>query len=95
MSYESLSVPANAASEVGIYECEVNLKFRMIEEKGVLKNRDQLLEVLLEAFGYGNDEYLEATQVQVSANELAETEASPALRRQLMRLRNSREYGAG
>ncbi len=92
MSYQSLSVQENASSEMGIYECEVNLKFRMIEEKGVLKNRDELLDVLLEAFGYGNDEYLESTQVEVSANEVAETDASPQLRRQLMRLRNSREY---
>jgi hypothetical protein len=91
MSYEPLPVEASV-SGVGIYECEVNLKFRMIEERGVLQNRDELLEILLEAFGYGSDEFLEATHVQVSANEVRETEASPALRRKLMRLRNSREF---
>jgi len=92
MSYQSLSVQENQSAAVGIYECEVNLKFRMIEEKGVLKNRDELLDMLLEAFAYGNDEYLEATVTQASANEVAETDASPDLRRQLMRMRNSREY---
>jgi hypothetical protein len=92
MSYQSLPAQEKQSIDVAIYECEVNLKFRMIEEKGVLNNRDELLEVLLEAFGYGSDEFLEATQVKVSANEVSETDASPSLRRQLMRLRNSREY---
>lgn len=92
MSYQSLPVPENQSVAVGIYECEVNLKFRMIEEKGVLKNRDELLDMLLEAFAYGNDEYLEATVAQATVNEVSETDASPSLRRQLMRLRNSREY---
>lgn len=91
MSYEPVTVQ-ESNSGVGIYECEVNLKFRMIEEKGVLQNRDELLDILLEAFGYGADEFLEATHVQVSAHEVTEMEASPALRRQLMRLRNSREF---
>lgn len=95
MSYQSLPVQENQPAAVGIYECEVNLKFRMIEEKGVLKNRDELLDMLLEAFTYGNDEYLEATVTQASASEVAEVDASPNLRRQLMRLRNSREYSEG
>jgi hypothetical protein len=91
MSYESVQCQDNLDS-VGVYECEVNLKFRMIEEKGVLQDREQLLNVLLEAFGYGADEYLEAMHVHAEARPLAETDASPELRRQLIRLRNSREF---
>lgn len=79
------------APEVGIYECEVTLKFRLIEEKGALRNREELLEVLLDAFGYGTDEFLEATHVHAQASEIPETEASPTLRRQLIRLRNSKD----
>ncbi len=77
--------------EVGIYECEVNLKFRLIEEKGALKNKEDLLEMLLDAFGYGTDDFLEALNVHVEANEVSEVEASPQLRRQLIRLRNSKD----
>lgn len=91
MSYESLQYQ-DGPDGVGVYECEVSLKFRMIEDRNVLEDRDQLLNVLLEAFGYGSDEYLEATHVHAEARKLSETEASPALRRQLIRLRNSREY---
>lgn len=76
--------------QIGIYECEVNLKFRLIEEKGALSNREQLLEMLLDAFGYGADEYLETTFVSARAREVEDVEASPELRRQLIRLRNSR-----
>lgn len=92
MSYESVQFQDNSSDGVGVYECEVNLKFRMIEEKGALQDRDQLLGILLEAFGYGADEYLEATHVHAEARQLSETDASPELRRQLIRLRNSREF---
>ena len=91
MSYESLQ-HQDGPKGVGVYECEVNLKFRMIEDGSALEDRDQLLGILLEAFGYGSDEYLEATHVHAEARQLADTEASPELRRQLIRLRNSREY---
>lgn len=76
-------------SEVGVYDCEIRLKFRLIEEKGVLGDREELLEMLLDAFTCGVDEYLEAVQVYVEAKELPEVEASPQMRRQLIRLRNS------
>jgi hypothetical protein len=77
--------------EVGVYECEVHLKFRLIEEKGLPRDREQLLEMLLEAFTYGNDEYLEPLTVEASVNEIDEVTASPNMRRQLIRLRNSRD----
>lgn len=78
-------------SEFAVYDCEIRLKFRLVEEKHVLHDREQLLEMLLDAFSYGSDEYLEAIDAQVETSEVPETEASPQMRRQLIRLRNSRE----
>jgi Mg2+ and Co2+ transporter CorA len=77
--------------EVGVYECEVHLKFRLIEEKNVLSDREQLLEALIDAFTCGTDEFLEPIEVQVEAKEVSEMQASPQMRRQLIRLRNSRD----
>lgn len=76
-------------SEFAVYDCEIRLKFRLIEEKQVLSNREQLLEMLLDAFSYGADDYLESIQAEVETNEISEVEASPQMRRQLIRLRNS------
>lgn len=77
------------SSDFAVYDCEIRLKFRLIEEKQIISNREQLLEVLLDAFSYGADEYLEPGQVSVEANEIPEMQASPQMRRQLIRLRNS------
>ena len=74
---------------VSVYECEVTLKFRIIEEKGVMQNRDHLLELLVDAFTYGNDGYVEELQSDVSVAEISEMLASPEMRRQLIRLRNA------
>ncbi|PLZ81314.1 hypothetical protein CBP16_10400, partial [Fischerella thermalis WC217] len=74
--------------EVGVYECEIHLKFRLIEEKSLLGDRDQLLQVLLDALlTEGSDEFLETLQASVKAQEISELKASPQMRRQLMRLR--------
>ncbi len=81
--------PMNA--EVGVYECEIHLKFRLIEEKGVFSDREQLLEMLIEAFAFGSDDYMEPLQIEVAAQEVPEVEASPQMRRQLIRLRNSKD----
>ncbi|TBR57255.1 hypothetical protein BLD44_018775 [Mastigocladus laminosus UU774] len=79
-------------TEVGVYECEIHLKFRLIEEKSLLGDRDQLLQVLLDALlTEGSDEFLETLQASVKAQEISELKASPQMRRQLMRLRNSTE----
>ncbi len=78
-------------SEVGVYECEVHLKFRLIYDKESMQDRDQLLDLLLDAFMSGEDEYLEPTKVQVKAARISELEASPEMRRQLIRLRNSKD----
>ncbi len=86
-SSRSISTPV----PVGVYECEVRLKFRMIEEGTLPTDRAELLEMLLEAYGYGTDEYLESLQVEVRAEAIEEVSASPKMRRQLIRLRNSRE----
>ena len=75
--------------EVGVYECEIHLKFRMIEEKSLLSDRDQLLQVLLEALSEGSDEFLETLEASVKAVEVSEFKASPQMRRQMMRLRNT------
>ncbi|MGI0492054.1 Npun_R1517 family heterocyst differentiation transcriptional regulator [Alkalinema pantanalense CENA528] len=91
MQYDSLNYDQSATPEVGVYECEVHLKFRLIEERGVLSNRDQLLEILLDAFSCGSDEFLEPLQVAVNAQEVSEVNASPKMRRQLIRLRNSKD----
>lgn len=90
MQHDSLNYQS-APPEVSVYECEIHLKFRLLEEKGVLTDREQLLELLLEAFGCGSDEYLEPLQVEVNAQEISEVEASPQMRRQLIRLRNSKD----
>ena len=78
-------------SQVGVYECEVHLKFRIIEEGKLPTDNADLLEMLLEAYGYGTDEYLEPLQVEVRAEAIEELSASPEMRRQLIRLRNSKE----
>ncbi|MBD2103840.1 Npun_R1517 family heterocyst differentiation transcriptional regulator [Leptolyngbya sp. FACHB-261] len=90
MSYNSLQRSAENV-DVTIYECEVQLKFRLIEERGVLTNREQVLEMLLDALTCGPDEYLEYQHTEVNVRELDETAAAPAMRRQLIRLRNSPE----
>jgi len=82
-------------AQVSVYECEIHLKFRLIEEKSVLRDREHLLELLLDAFAEGPDEFLETLQARVKAHEVSELEASPQMRRQLMRLRNSAEYNQG
>ena len=75
--------------EVSVYECEVHLKFRLIEEKLAVSDRDELLNLLIEAFTTGADEYMEPLQTRVKTQEISELDASPQMRRQLMRLRNS------
>ncbi|MEL6814152.1 MAG: Npun_R1517 family heterocyst differentiation transcriptional regulator [Cyanobacteria bacterium J06598_3] len=76
--------------DVGIYECEVRLKFRIIEEQLTMTNQDELVETLVDAFAYGSDEYLEALDSQVDIQQLQDVgDASPQMRRQLIRLRNS------
>ncbi len=92
MQYDSLDPQKTAVPELGVYECEVHLKFRLIEEKGALSERSQLVEALIDAFAYGADEYLESIQVEACAQEISELQASPQLRRQLIRLRNSGEF---
>ncbi len=77
--------------EVSVYECEVHLKFRLIEEKSALRDRDHLLELLIEAFTSGADDYLEPLKTHVKTQEISDLDASPQMRRQLMRLRNSSE----
>lgn len=75
--------------EVGVYECELNLKFRLIEEKSLLSDREQLMQLLLDALTEGSDDFLEMLQASVKAQEISEFKASPQMRRQLMRLRNA------
>nr|WP_239112622.1 Npun_R1517 family heterocyst differentiation transcriptional regulator [Halomicronema sp. CCY15110] len=75
--------------QVGIYECEVTLKFRLIEEELAQCDRDQLLQILIDAYSYGSDNYLEPLHADVKVNEVTELEASPEMRRQVIRLRNA------
>ncbi|MBE9064436.1 Npun_R1517 family heterocyst differentiation transcriptional regulator [cf. Phormidesmis sp. LEGE 11477] len=77
-------------NDVGIYECEVRLKFRIIEEQLTMTDTDQLVETLVDAFAYGSDEYLEALDSQVAVQQVQDVaKVSPEMRRQLIRLRNS------
>ena len=75
--------------QVGVYECEITLKLRILEENRVMQNRDQLIELLIDAFSYGSDEFVEALHAHLSVTEVPEVEASPLMRRQLIRLRNT------
>ncbi|NER78034.1 MAG: hypothetical protein F6K42_00320 [Leptolyngbya sp. SIO1D8] len=74
---------------VGVYECEVKLKFRLLEESLVDCDREQLLQLVVDAFAYGSDEYLETLHTEVAVQQVSELEASPEMRRQLIRLRNA------
>ncbi|WDD36230.1 Npun_R1517 family heterocyst differentiation transcriptional regulator (plasmid) [Nostoc sp. UHCC 0926] len=76
--------------ETGVYECEIHLKFRLIEEKGLLADRELLLQVLLDALSIGSDDFLETLQASVKVQEVSELKASPQMRRYLLRLRNSK-----
>ena len=78
-----------ASSPVGVYECEVTLKFRLIEESLAHCDREQLLRLLVDAFSYGSDDYLEPLNTQVDTQEVPELEDTPEMRRQLMRRRNA------
>jgi hypothetical protein len=91
MNYDPLERKTTTPAEVGVYECEVRLKFRLIEEKDVLSNPEQLLEFLLDAYSCGPDEYLEPIDVDIKTHEISEVAASPQMRRQLIRLRNSKD----
>lgn len=84
-SLKHQSTPPN----VGIYSCELHIKFTLIEEKEALADRDRLLEILIDALSCGADDFLEPSDIQVQAHEIPETEASAAIRRQLIRLRNT------
>jgi hypothetical protein len=80
---------SSVESQIGVYECEITLKLRILEENRVMQNREQLLELLMDAFSYGSDEFVEALHSQLSVTEIPEVEASPLMRRQLIRLRNT------
>ncbi|MEB3252973.1 MAG: Npun_R1517 family heterocyst differentiation transcriptional regulator [Cyanobacteriota bacterium] len=83
------SLPKSSGSpQVGVYECEITLKFRLLEESQVMNNREHLLELLMDAFSYGNDEFVETLDSQVDIVEVPAVEASPLMRRQLIRLSN-------
>ncbi len=75
--------------QVGIYECEVTLKFHLIEEELAQCDRDQLLQILIDAYSYGSDSYLEPLHSDVKVKAVAELQASPEMRRQVIRLRNA------
>jgi Npun R1517 len=77
--------------QVGVYECEIHVKFRLVEEKSLLSDRDQLLQVLLDALIGDSDDFVETLHTTVKAVEISEFKASPRMRRQLMRLRNFTE----
>ena len=86
--------PSAQNENVNIYECEVHLKFRIIEEKLSMDegDPDALIESLVDAYSYGDDEYLESLESQLKIHEIQALEASPEMRRQLIRLRNCSKF---
>lgn len=84
---------SSQVNDINIYECELHLKFRIIENELSLNGTDNsaLIEALVDAYSYGDDEYLESLESQINIHEIEALEASPEMRRQLMRLRNSRK----
>ncbi|GJD22650.1 hypothetical protein RIVM261_076060 [Rivularia sp. IAM M-261] len=78
--------------EVGVYECEIHLKFRLIEEKNLFSDRDQLLQALIKAIVDNSDDSIETLQTAVKAYEVSELKASPQMRKYLMRLRNASKH---
>ncbi|QQE63943.1 hypothetical protein GFS31_06150 [Leptolyngbya sp. BL0902] len=54
----------------------------------MIDQQDHLLELLIDAFSYGSDEFVEALESQVKVQVIDEVNASPLMRRQLIRLRN-------
>ncbi|WP_287324650.1 Npun_R1517 family heterocyst differentiation transcriptional regulator [Okeania sp. SIO1F9] len=72
-----------------IVKARTTQKYR--REKVAMDGRDRgaLLESLVDAYTYGNDEYFESLDSHVDVQEVEALEASPAMRRQLIRLRNS------
>jgi hypothetical protein len=75
-------------TQFGVYECAITLKFRILEESQVMADREHLLELLIDAFSYGSDEFVEQLESQVDVTEVSEMQAAPLMRRQLIRLRN-------
>ena len=89
---EKRSGKSSQTDSVNIYECEVHLKFRIIDNELPLDDTDKsaLIEALVDAYSYGDDEYLESLESKINIHEIAALDASPEMRRQLIRLRNSR-----
>ncbi|EDX87618.1 hypothetical protein S7335_5328 [Synechococcus sp. PCC 7335] len=55
-----------------------------------MTDKEQLVETLVDAFAYGSDDYLEPLDSQVAIAHIQDVaQASPKMRRQLIRLRNS------
>jgi acetolactate synthase small subunit len=53
-----------------------------------MADREHLLELLIDAFSYGSDEFVEQLESQVDVTEVSEMQAATLMRRQLIRLRN-------
>jgi hypothetical protein len=80
---------ANQFNSVGIYDIEINLRLRLIEEENTVNgDPDRLLDVLLDAVRCGEDSYLETTDAEVRTTRVVETDASPQMRQKLLWLRN-------
>lgn len=82
-------MPQENYNHVTAYNCEVSLKFRLLEDMESLRSDpESLLDLLLQAFSHGEDDYLETTDVQVQVNPISDLELSPAMRQRLLCLRN-------
>ena len=77
-------------NSIGVYDVEINLRVRLIEEETTVNgDPDRFLGVLLNAMCSGEDCYLETADAEIKAHLVSEMEASPGMRKQLMLLRNT------
>ncbi|MEM6425772.1 MAG: Npun_R1517 family heterocyst differentiation transcriptional regulator [Cyanobacteria bacterium P01_H01_bin.119] len=88
-SVSPINHPSTPNDAVGVYECEIRLKFRLIEESAFIRNKEELIQFLVDAYAYGSDDYMESLDTEVTVNPIQELNASPQMRRQLIRLRST------
>ncbi|MGA0201282.1 MAG: Npun_R1517 family heterocyst differentiation transcriptional regulator [Prochlorotrichaceae cyanobacterium] len=74
---------------VGVYDLEINLRVRLIEDDTTVNgDPDGLLDMVLNMLCCGGDEDLETTTAEIKAQLVSEMEASPKMRKQLLLARN-------
>ncbi|MFZ9739263.1 MAG: Npun_R1517 family heterocyst differentiation transcriptional regulator [Prochlorotrichaceae cyanobacterium] len=74
---------------VGVYDVEINLRVRLIEEDTTVNgDPDGLLDMVLNMLCSGGDDDVETTAAEIKTKLVSEIEASPKMRKQLLLARN-------